>query len=388
MRKLIVLILTLLLIGSPLAHVAAAGEPQPLFKIDMMIQVSPDGLAQFRIYATLKDPFYRAYFNKLAANNTTLAEEQFQSFVKSLIYDNLKDNFEKRFEAKGLNSTIYWPEGGPVKVLDNWSAVVAFAITNFLVSDGKVLSCPLSGPMEFVFRGHVFAYSWDKLTLILPKDYEVRNLAPAPEDFSNNVAVWTNGDFIPLMELYTPQYSYWKFLNATWREISLRYDPQEGYVQFNATFSGANATPLIINQIISSFKARMEVISIDARQENGSLVVIGVAKPEVSHSETSSEEVWNALVKLPMPFNKVLVKGGSYQVGPNNTIIITVVEKKPNYFTYLWIGLILVVVVGIAWLKKRRTASKEMEEPAEEGNESSIEESESLDGETSESGGE
>lgn len=72
----------------------------------------------------------------------------------------------------------------------------------------------------------------------------------------------------------------------------------------------------------------------------------------------------------------------------NNTIIITVVEKKPNYFTYLWIGLILVVVVGIAWLKKRRTASKEVEEPAEEEKESSIEKSESLDGETSEFGGE
>ncbi|NJE46147.1 hypothetical protein E3E35_01715 [Thermococcus sp. GR7] len=401
MKKLIAFILTILLLTPLVSEVNAAGNSQPLFKIEIMIRVSPvvingssTWMGQFRIYATLKDPGYRAYFDHLAANNTTKANEEFRSFVKQLIYDNLKNNFKDRFEAKGINSTIYLPSGGPVKVLDNWSAVVTFALSNFLVSDGKIISCPLSGPMDFVFKGHVFDYSWDKLTVVLPKDYEVRNLAPAPDDFSNNVAVWTNGDFIPLIELYTPVYSYVIFLNSTRKEISLQYDPHEGYVQFNATFTGANATPVVIDQLLSSFKATMDIISLDTREENGTLVVIGVAKPKVAYRETSSEKIWEALLKLPGSFDRVSVVGGTYNMAPDNTIVITVTEKKTSRLPYIWAGLILVVVLGIFWIKRRGTSSEEPEQPTgeesgavEDGSTENEKVEESSD-ETSEPGGE
>ncbi|WP_055428320.1 hypothetical protein [Thermococcus thioreducens] len=249
-----------------------------------------------------------------------------------------------------------------MKVLDNWSAVVTFALANFLVSDGKVLRCPLSGSLDFVYKGHVFDYSWDKLTLILPKDYQIKNLAPVPDDLSDNVAVWKDGSFLPIIELYTPVYSYVLFLNSTRKEISLLYDPEEGYVQFNATFTGANATPSIINQLLASFRATMDVMSIDTRQENGSLVVIGVARPEVAYHETSSEKVWKAMVKLPGAFDSISVVGGTYVLAPDHTLIITVTEKKSNYRLYAY-GIAVVLVIAAVILVKKKGAGKEPEIP-------------------------
>ncbi|NJE04253.1 hypothetical protein [Thermococcus sp. MV11] len=366
MRKLAVLILTVLLIAPTVGLASAADDPQPLFDIDFVIKASPaqvNGsevwLATFKVHAVLKDPAYRAYFEGLAANNSTMAEEEFRDFVRQLIYENLKDNFEKRFEAANISSTIYLPEGGPVRVLDNWSASVTFVVSNFLVSDdGKVLRCPLSGPMDFVFKGHVFDYSWKKMTLILPKDYEVKNLAPKPDDFTDGVAIWTDGDYIPLIELYTPVYTFVRFLNSTHKTIEMRYDPGEGYVQFNATFTGANASESTLNYLIKSFRGTMDVISIDSLQKNGSIVVIGIARPEVSYRETSNEKIWQAVLKLPGRFDEIHVYGGTYQLAPDNTVIITVTEKKQNYLPYLWGGLVLALVAGIVVYKKRRSSGR------------------------------
>ncbi|NJE30088.1 hypothetical protein E3E38_03360 [Thermococcus sp. 18S1] len=385
MRKLAVLILTVLLITPLFSMASAADDPQPLFNLDFVIKTAPTTIngsqvwmATFKVHAVLKDPAYRAYFENLAANNSTKAEEEFRDFVRQLVYENLKDNFEKRFEAANVSSTIYLPEGGPVRVLDNWSATVTFVISNFLVSDdGKVLRCPLSGSMDFVFKGHVFAYTWDKMTLILPEDYEVKNLAPKPDDFTDGVAIWTGGDYIPLIEVYTPLHTFMRFLNETHRTISLVYDPHEGYVQFNATFSGAEASKSTVEYIIKGFRGTMDIVSIDSSQRNNSLVVIGVAKPEVSYRETSKEKVWQAIIKLPGSFDEVHVEGGTYQLAPDNTVIITVTEEKTNYVPYLWGGLVVLVVLGIVVLKRRRSAGSEVEEaeePPEEG-EVSVEDS-------------
>ncbi|NJE10941.1 hypothetical protein [Thermococcus sp. MAR1] len=371
MRRFVALILIVLLLTPFVGEVGAADNAQPLFKIDMTIKVAPvvientsTWLGTFKMYVVLTDPHYRAYFEYLASNNTTAAKEEFKDFVKELVYDNMKDNLEKRYEAANISSTIYLPSGGPVKVLDNWSAVVTFAVANFLISDGKILRCPVTGNLDFVYKGHVFDYTWERLTLILPQDYEIANLAPVPDDLSDNVAVWNNGDFIPLIELYTHVYSYVRFLNATQKEISLQYDPHEGYVQFNATFTGANATPVIITQLLASFKATMNIMSIDTRQENGSLVVIGVARPEVAYKETSSEKIWKAMVKLPGAFDSISVVGGSYVIAPDHTLIITVTEKKSTYRFYVYgIAAVLVVVVVLIVVRRRETKKKTETEP-------------------------
>ncbi|WP_258083501.1 hypothetical protein [Thermococcus thermotolerans] len=364
MRRFMAFMLIIFLLTPLIGEVSAVDDPQPLFRMEMTITVArvkventSTWMGTFKIYVVLKDPGYRAYFDYLVANNSTKANEEFASLVKQLVYDNMKDNLEKKFEAANMSSTIYLPSGGPVRVLDNWSAVVTFAVANFLVGDGKVLRCPVSGFLDFVYRGHVFDYSWDKLTLILPRDYQIKNLAPVPDDLSDNVAVWKNGSFLPIIELYTPVYSYVLFLNSTRKEISLLYDPKEGYVQFNATFTGANATPSIINQLLASFRATMDVMSIDTRQENGSLVVIGVVRPEVAYQETSSEKIWKAMVKLPGAFDNISVVRGTYVLAPDHTLIITVTEKKSNYRLYAY-GIAVVLVIAAVIIVKKKGARK------------------------------
>ena len=375
MRKPAAFLLAVMLILPLLGEVSAADNPQPLFDLDFVIKVAPaevNGsqvwLATFRIYAVLKDPNYRAYFDAIAANNTTRAKEEFRDFVRQLVYENLKEDFEKRFDDANVSSTIYLPEGGPVRVLDNWSARVTFVISNFLIStDGKVLRCPLTGDMDFVFKGHVFDYTWNKMTLILPEGYELRNLAPKPDDFSDNVAIWTNGSYIPLIELYTPAYTFLRYINSTHRSITLSYDPHEGYVQFNATFDKVPEYKSTVDYLIRSFKGTMDVVSIDTIERNGTLVVVGIAKPDASYEEKSGERIWRAMIKLPGSFDEIHVTTGIYQLAPDNTIIITVTEKKPSKLPYVIGGLVLIgLVAAFLWKKRGSSGEYENEEPLSE----------------------
>ncbi len=178
--------------------------------------------------------------------------------------------------------------------------------------------------------------------------------------------MWNGGYFIPLIELYannststgTRVLSYAEFLNSTRKEISLVYDPDEGYVQFNATFTGASATPSITSRLLASFRATMNVISMDAREGgNGSLVIIGgVARPEVAYQETSSERIWKAVVRLPGGrFDNVSVRGGGeYVLAPDNTLIITVTEKKSRLKLYAGGVAAVLVIAAVAILWKKR----------------------------------
>ncbi len=373
MKRLITFILTVLILSPVFGQVAAADNPQPLFDIDIIIKASPaevNGsqvwMATFKVLAVLKDPTYRAYFDALAANNTTKANEEFRDFVRQLVYDNLKDNFERRFEAANVSSTIYLPEGGPVRVLDNWSARVTFVLTNFLIStDGKVLRCPLTGDMDFVFKGHVFQYTWNKMTLILPGDYELKNLAPKPDDFSDNVAIWTNGSYIPLIELYTPTYTFLRYINSTHKSITLSYDPEEGYVQFNATFDRVPEYKSTIEYLVKSFRGTMDVVSIDTVEKNGTLVVLGVAKPDSAYHESSDKRVWRAMIKLPGHFDEVEVTTGTYQLAPDNTVIITITEDKPSKLPYIAGVLVVLAIAAVFLLRRRRAPAEETEEPGE-----------------------
>ena len=372
MKKLAVSVLILILAGT-LGGVSAA-EPQPLFDLNFLIRVSPVQLngsevwiGSFSVHAVLKDPLYRAYFDHLAANNTTRAREEFRDFVRQLVYGNLKDNFERRFEEVNLSGTIYLPEGGPVRVGDNWSATVSFAISNFLVStDGKVLRCPLSGNLQFVFKGHVFDYTWDRMTVVLPRNYEIKNLAPRPDDFSKGVAIWTNGSYIPLIELYTPAYTFLRYINSTHKSITLSFDPEDGYLRFNATFDRVPEYDSTVEYLLRSFKETMDVVSIDTLEKNGTLIVVGIARPEVAYRETSKERVWQVMVKLPGRFDEIRVTAGTYQLAPDNTVIITVIEKKSgNRVYYLLGGALTVGVAAFFFARRRRKNSKEPENKGE-----------------------
>ncbi|NJE05489.1 hypothetical protein E3E36_04895 [Thermococcus sp. M36] len=364
MRRLGVLVLAVLMILSQAAAVNAAPapqNPQPFFKMDIVIRVSPASIngsnvwiGAFKIHAVLEDPYYRHYFESMAESNSTKAEEEFRAFVKSLIYDNLKDSFNEKLKALNMTAEIYVPKEGPVRVLDNWSALVSFSVTNFLVPDGVLFKFPIWGGMKFSIRGRVFDYSWDRLTVMLPKDYEVKDLVPAPDDFEGNVAVWENGYIFPLIELYNPLYSYIRFINSTRKQITLIYDPDNGYVQFNATFSGAKANDAVVDKLLSSFRSVMDTVSIDAEERNGSLVVIGVAVPKVAYRETRSEKVWEAMVKLPGRFDNITVMNGEYQLAPDNTVIIRVVEKKRWYLPYAAGGALVLLAVLAYMLSRKR----------------------------------
>ena len=370
MRRFMVSVFVLLLMVStavnPIVTAAGGNIPQDVFNIEMLIQVDASGMAHFTIYAVLKDPYYRAYFNKLSANNTTRAESEFTDFVRQLVYTNLKDDFNNKLAGQGLNSTIYIPAGGPVRVLKNWSAVVSFEMTNFLVGDNRTLRCPVYGPLDFLFKGHVFSYHWNKLTLILPKEYNIENLAPAPSQFTDHVAVWDGGDFIPLIQLTSGEVSVMKFLNETNKTITLSYDPGQGYLQFTAMFSGANASDTVKTILIEAFKGTMHPVSMDGRIEGDRLVIVGVVHPQVKYTESLTEKRWEVLVKLPGSFNKITVKGGQYKLISPTVVLIRVTERRTTPYIYGGLVLIVVLGVGVFLLKGRRKKKEEADNAPEE----------------------
>lgn len=364
-------ILLMLLIGQlPLALSASLPEkPQPFFKVNIMVEAreatignSSTWLGIFRVHVVLVDQYYRGYFDDLANVNETKAREEFKAFVRSLIYENLRDNFEKRMKQRNVTGVIYLPSDGPVTVLDNWSAVVRFSITNFLVPQGFLLECPLSGSMKFVIRGHVLDFSWDRLTLVLPRDYEVKDLAPAPDEFEGNVAVWKGGYIFPIIQIYSPAYSLLKFINSTEKRIDISFDPGMGLVQFNATFLGEKPNDIVKEGLVESFKSTMDITSIDVRDTDNGVLIIGVAKPDVAHYETRTEKTWKVVLKLPGKFDEVSVSSGTYQLAPDNTLIITITEKKFDYRILVVAGLVAAAGVSVLVIKKRKTGGRTRKE--------------------------
>lgn len=362
MKRLLAVLLAVLVALPLVVHpVLAVDEPQRVFDIDMMIQVSQIQIngsltwaGSFNVYARLIDPNYRAYLESLAEKNRTRAEEQFQKLVYDLVYDNLKRNFNERLSGSNLSAIVYIPPGGPVRLGKNWSAIVTFTLVPFFVSEGNRLICPFYGPLDFVFSGKVYSYSWNKLTLVLPKDYNVSSLVPKPDQFEENVAVWYNGSFIPYIEVFNPVYLFGIFINSTKKTLSIAFDPDDGYVQFNATFVGMKPSPSITNMLLSTFRGSMNIISISAQELPNGVRVIGVARPSVAHKETRTKRVWVVLIKLPGKFDKIEVRGGTYKLAPDGTLVLTFKERKTDYVRYA-IPLVLAVgVVGLLWFRHRK----------------------------------
>jgi len=370
MKRLLAVLLAVMVALPLVVHPAlAATEPQKVFDINMMIQVSQIQIngsltwaGSFNIYAKLIDKYYINYFNALAEKNRTEADEQFQKLVYDLVYDNLKRNFNDRLSGSNMSAIIYVPPGGPVKKVGNWSAVVTFTLVPFFVPNGNYLLCPFYGPLDFVFSGKVYTYRWNKLTLVLPRDYNVSSLVPKPAEFQDNVAIWYNGSFIPYVEVFNPVYLFGIFINATTKSIEFSFDPNEGYVQFNATFVGMKASPSVTNMLLTAFREKMRIISISAKDLPNGVEVIGVARPQVAYRETRTEKEWIVVLKLPGKFDKIEVKGGTYKLAPDGTIVMKFTEKKTDYLPYAIAGAVILAGLGFWWFRRRRKSESSSSE--------------------------
>ncbi|WP_297510059.1 hypothetical protein [Thermococcus sp.] len=366
-RALVVLIILMLAFSVTTPSVSAASGPQQLFDIKIMLRVSQSQIngslawiGTFDIYVKLKDPNYRAYFGHLAKENETNATIQFANFVYLLVYSNLKKDLNDRLEGSNLSAIIYVPPGGPVRVTSNWSAVVRFSIVPFLVPDGPYLKCPYYGPLDFVFKGKIYSFSWERLTIVFPKGYRIGELAPKPNDLSGNVAVWENGDYLPYIELYNPVYLFQTFINSTRKTIEVSFDPNEGYIQFNATFTGMTVPESVTDILLLTFRKSMDIMSISAQSTKNGVKVIGVAKPEVAYRETRKEKIWLVSVKLPGRFDRIVVRNGKYTLAPDGTLIITYTEKKRDYLPYV-VLLAVAVGAGIAlWFWRRKSKGEKV----------------------------
>jgi hypothetical protein len=184
---------------------------------------------------------------------------------------------------------------------------------------------------------------------------------PKPSDFSSNVAVWENGDYIPYVELYNPVYLFGVFINSTEKEINVSFNPVDGYVQFNATFTGMKVPQSVVDILLTAFRQRMNIMSISAKELSNGVEVIGVAKPEVAYRETRKEKIWLVSVRLPGRFDRIVIRGGKYTVAPDGTLIITYTEKKRDYLPYAIVLSIVAILLGVV-LWRRRKAQKEKPE--------------------------
>ncbi|MBO8173974.1 MAG: CGP-CTERM sorting domain-containing protein [Thermococcus sp.] len=364
MRKSIVLVL-MFITALSFANQAFAYEPQKLFDIEMYITVYPSGTALVKINAKLIDPAFIAYFTNLSISNPQSANNGFQKMVYSLIYG----NFKREVEEKSKDAMIVIPETGFIKIGKNWTAVVNFKIYNFLVEKNQTLQSSVYGPMRFLFKNHVFAYTWKKLTLVFPKDMYVVNLAPAPKELTDNVAVWENGDYLPIIVLTfnetvfqqervkrTKIIPFEEFLNNSTKVIDLKYDPFAGTVTFNGSISGVKPEQYHIAKIIDEFNRTMDLIKFDIKSNENGVTFSGEAKPMLQYKETLTKKTWNVTIKLPFRFDKVNIESPKDQnvemiySKTDGTVVNMVFEEKKICGPGIIVGLALLPLL----LRKRR----------------------------------
>ncbi|WP_297072621.1 hypothetical protein [Thermococcus sp.] len=370
MRKLSALLAVMIILSAvPTWAMAENTKSINLFDVNVFLRVSQMNVngslvwaGSFTIEATLVNRTFIDYYNSLAKENKTNATREFANLVYGVVYESFKDFINDKLQGSNLSAVIYVPPGGPVQVTGKWRAVVRFTLAPFLVSeDGKYLSCPYYGSMTMKFLGVVYPFRWKRLTVVLPRNYDIYTLVPAPKELVDNVAVWENGDYFPMIKLYNPVYRLVQFLNSTKRYLNVSFDPTEGLVYFNATFIGANATPSVKSTLLESFRQTMHPLSISASKIPNGLKVIGVAKPQVSVKKSWRYTKWLVVLKLPGRFDNITVIGGKYQLGPDNTLIMEFEEER-NTYVYAIAGLGLVLIAVLVFLFRRRSRTSGSEE--------------------------
>lgn len=356
MKRVLFIIIGILMFSS----LALAYEEQPVFDMNIYVTVYPSGTALFKINAKLKNPveIYELE-NTLKTKGEAEAKEKFEKLLESLIFRNFVDSV-------GPDAQIVIPADGLIKIGKNWSAVVQFKWYNYLVEKDKKLQSGVYGPMSFIYHNRVYSYSWKNFYLVLPKDAYVLNLAPVPSEFEENAAKWENGDYLPIVVITfdssvyeeamnktaankTKFIPFDEFLKNTIKSITLAYDPWSGFVKFNATFEGVNATSYHKTRIMEEFNKSMEIDSIDSKIEGNRVLVWGRAKPGVKYDESFTRKTWNATLTLPFRFDKVNLKAPgeknlemTYQKTDGKHVTVVIEEKKGICGPSLILGISLI----------------------------------------------
>jgi|GEM_PF-3431767 len=376
MKRLLAVFIAFILMTPSLALAEPSKEklpPQNVFNFTVVLQIQPakignqtNWIGKFHVEVKLVDPEYRKYLDELARNNTESANALFWTVINNTVYASLRYNIIQKYREAGLQPAFIIPQNGPITLKNNWSAVVDLGVTNFLVLRGHYLVSPMGGNLTLWMANKTYAFTWNRFVLILPEGYEVYELRPKPAQIAGNIAVWNNGDYIPSISLYSPGYSFMKFLNETRssRELKLRYTPVDGHLYFEAIFPDSNAPGVVKELLLYTFREAMQPLSVDVINENGTLRVVGVAVPPAKRSESFTSITWQVYVQLPFPFPKVEVSGGSYKrIGPA-TLVVTVRERNTkNLMLYGGIGgLAILILAAIIIQKKRKSGEGEPSE--------------------------
>ena len=368
MRGLYVLFIALLLMAPPfvLAEPADKTPSQEVFNFTIVLQVQParignetTWIGKFHVEVTLVDPKYREYLDELARNDSDSARALFWTVINNTVYASLRYNIIEKYSKAGLKPAFILPENGPITLGSGWNATVDLGVTDFLVQRGHFLVSPMSGNLTLFMANRTYAFNWNRFVLILPEGYEVHELRPKPLKRLGDVAIWENGSYVPEVSLYTPSYSFLKFLNETKdsRVLKLRYTPSDGHLYFEAVFPSSNVPGVVKKILLYSFKEELQPLSIDI-VEGRNLRVVGVAIPPAKKSGGLTSVTWRVYVNLPFPFERVEVKDGSYRwIAP--TVLELTVEERNTEGLILYGGVVLAVAILIVVVLQRKRNSSE-----------------------------
>lgn len=354
MKRLLVFMLTLLILSPAMAY-----EPQSLFDIDMYVTVYKSGAAAFKLNIKLKDNFYIHYLNNLTASDKKdKAEKEFYALVYSLVYMNLR----REIGEKHKDALLVAPEEGPVKITGNWTAVVRFKWYNYLIPKNQTLQASVYGPLSFLYKNRVFSYRWRKLTMVLPKDMYIVNLAPAPEELVENVATWRDGEYLPIVVLTfneevfkqergnkTKIIPFEEFLDNSTKVLEVGYDTFSGMVSFNAVFSGVKPQDYHIAKLLDEFNRTMKIVEIDAKTTDNGVKVFGKARPSIEFREDLFKKTWKAEIEVPFKFNEVKAAEGEFSYDPERGLVTIVITEEKNTKKLL-IGSSIGIVISITAL--------------------------------------
>ena len=315
-------VITLMLLSTAYGPVSAGKPQQDVFNAVMMIHVMGKS-AHIDVSVKLISPVYREELK---------GREEFERLVKELVYRNLMDDLSERYG----NFTVYLPPGGPVEITGNWTARVSFYLVPFLTKGRRGLECPYSGPLDFVAEGRVYSFTFRRIILILPKNTTVVYTFPEPSDRSENVLIWENADYIPMIGVSYEGKSQENNETGTCRplEIHLHYSPEKGKVFFNATYLSHGKLPTLEGAKNVTYLKRGNITEVG-----------GYFIPEIQHREALFRKEWTARIKLPEAFPKVV--GGEVENG-GRIVEITVKHSSPAK-TWLPLAGVLVVILLVLW---------------------------------------
>ena len=342
----------------------SAYPPQRVFDVQIFMVVSESGTASVKMTARLIDPYLLGHLNDLQKDNPQKAQKEFHDMVFSLIFL----NFQEFVQSQTNKTLIVTPYANFIELRPNWTATINFKMYNYLIPENGTLKSTVYGPMRFIFKNKVLSYYWRRLTIIFPKNAYIVNLAPAPKELADNVAIWENGDYLPIISITfnetvfkekrantTTIIPFEEFLNRTTKVITIKYDTFAGIVYFNGSVTGMKPQQYHVAKLVDEFNRTMSLIKFDIKSTENGVVFSGEAKPMLQYKETLTKRTWNVTIRLPFKFEKVNIESPGEDVELTHskisgTVINMVFEEKKICGPGVIVGLTLLPLL----LKKRR----------------------------------